>query len=89
MIHNCTNSEVNMVGHQIRIHDSYDVVFGVFISSKLIIEGTQRVKFREYNGCSSEDMDKSGFTGKTNFWKDVQDFNWIKQDQSPNFELIL
>jgi len=87
MIHNCTNSNVNMIAQQIRIHDSYDVVFGVYTISKLIIEGSQRVKFRPYE-CDEWRMKSVKMYGLKNLWQEVQDFNWIKQEQSPNFELI-
>ena len=87
MINVSTNSEINMVGQQIRIHDSYDNIYGVFTTSKLIIEGSKRLKFKCYE-ASDDLMAKSGFKGKINLWKDVQDFDWIKQEQSPNFEII-
>ena len=81
------DSEINMVAQQIRIHDSFDVTFGVYTNSKLIIEGSSRLKFKTYS-AEKELMVKSGILGKDNLWQEVQDFNWIKQEQSPNFELV-
>jgi hypothetical protein len=34
-----------------------------------------------------EDFQKSGLKGY-NYWKDVQDFKWIKKEKSPHFKLI-
>lgn len=48
MIHEANNCTINIVGHQIRIHDSYDTTFNVFTTSRLIIEGCQRVRFGEW-----------------------------------------
>lgn len=30
----------------------------------------------------------TGFEGKENFWNQVKDFGWLKQEKSPNFDLI-
>lgn len=48
MIHEANNCTLNIVGHQIRIHDSFDTNFFVFTTSRLIIEGCKRVKFGEW-----------------------------------------
>lgn len=34
-----------------------------------------------------EDLKKSGLYGH-NYWKEVQDFKWIKKEKSPNFTLV-
>ena len=34
-----------------------------------------------------QDFEKSGLRDN-NLWDQVQDFDWIKQEKSPNFELI-
>lgn len=40
----------------------------------------------EYPGLP-EDIKRSGLQGH-NFWKEVQDFKWIKKEKSPNFSLV-
>jgi hypothetical protein len=87
MIHGAINCEIYMVGQQIRIHDSYDSTFGVYCNSKLIIESCTRLKFKEYS-AEPRLMQESGMVGKENLWREVQDFNWIKVEQSPNFDLV-
>lgn len=62
----------------------------MYTTSKLIIEDCTRLSFHElqyeYPGIEN-DIKRSGLQGH-NFWKDVQDFKWIKKEQSPNFRLI-
>lgn len=35
-----------------------------------------------------KDFEESKFKEKENKWEQVKDFNWMKQEQSPNFELV-
>lgn len=104
MIHNAVDSHLRIIGHQIRMHDSYDTRFNVYTTSRLIIEGCTRLKFSEwlkdkkftpdegYGEGTYENFDKhfeiSGLCKKENLWREVQDFHWIKQEKSPNFELL-
>lgn len=62
----------------------------MYTTSKLIIEDCTRLTFHElqYAYPSLEaDLLRSGLHGH-NFWKDVQDFKWIKKERSPNFTLV-
>ena len=36
----------------------------------------------------TQDFNESKFKNKINKWKEIKDFNWMKQEASPNFELI-
>ena len=75
---------------KIRIHNSTDTHLYVYTTSKLIIEDCSRLAFHEvqyqYPNIQN-DIKKSGLQGH-NFWKDVQDFKWIKKERSPNFVLV-
>ena len=31
---------------------------------------------------------KCGFVNKEDLWDQVQDFNWLKQEKSPNFDIL-
>lgn len=48
-IDNCSNCEIEISCHQLRIHNTTDTRFGIFTSSKGIIEDTTRVAFKKYN----------------------------------------
>jgi hypothetical protein len=41
----------------------------------------------KYKG-QEKDISEIGFDKKENNWKNVKDFKWLKQEKSPNFELI-
>jgi hypothetical protein len=40
-----------------------------------------------YQGLETQ-IESAQFQNKINLWKEVQDFNWLKQEKSPNFTLI-
>lgn len=77
--------------HQLRIHNTTNTRFGIFTSSKGIIEDTTNVLFKRYNyhyEGIEEDIRACDREGKENQWKEIQDFNWLKQEASPNFALL-
>lgn len=104
MIHEAVNSHLRIIGHQIRMHDSYDTRFDVYTTSKLIIEDCTRLKFaewlnnknfvpdKEYGDVKYDNFEAHFRLSKLgvleNLWREVQDFKWIKQEKSPNFELL-
>ena len=104
MIHDAVNSHLRIIGHQIRMHDSFDTRFDVYTTSKLIIEGCKRLEFSEwltdrkfikddgYGSTNYANFDRhfeiSGLNKIENLWREVQDFHWIKQEKSPNFVLL-
>jgi len=90
-VDNCLDSTLNLVAHQCRIHNSMGVTFRLFATSKPIIEYCTNLKFGKYNHTYEkfqDDIKATGFEGKENLWDQVQDFGWLKQEKSPNFELI-
>lgn len=90
MGHFLNGCKISLIGHQIRLHDSYDTHFYVYTTSKLIIEDCSRLSFHELQYTYDQlaaDIKETGLQGY-NFWKDVQDFKWIKKERSPNFCLV-
>ncbi|EGR29004.1 tubulin-specific chaperone c, putative [Ichthyophthirius multifiliis] len=91
LIDNCENSELSIASHQIRIHNSKQTVFNIFSTSKSIIENCTQVNFKQYNHSYlnfEKDFYSSGMKGKNNLWQEIQDFDWLKQEKSPNFTYI-
>ena len=81
---NCHSSEIRCSCYQLRIHDSTNVKFGVWVRSGPIIENCKEMVF-EGNYYSG---DESG-VGK-NMFRDVKDFNWLRTlRKSPNFVVIV
>ena len=87
-ITNCINSKIYLITHQLRIHQTTKSDFFVLINSNPIIEHSQenifhplKIKYNEF------DTNKkiSGVDENNNKWNQVQDFQWLKKDKSPNF----
>ena len=87
-ITNCINSKIYLITHQLRIHQTTKSDFFVLINSNPIIEHSQenifhplKIKYDEF------DTNKkiSGVDENNNKWNQVQDFQWLKKDKSPNF----
>ena len=89
-ITNCSHCEIYVASHQIRIHQSLDTDFYVFVATNPIVESVARVRFSpfllRYQGLEAH-MKDCGLDGK-NLWDQVQDFKWLKQEKSPNWGII-
>ena len=91
MIDDCHKCTFELLTHQLRVHKSKECEFFIFASSKPIIENCTELKFAkhrfEYSGLE-EDLKNSGLKDKENLYEQVQDFNWLKTEKSPNFEIV-
>ena len=79
---NCHNSEVRCSAYQLRVHDSKNVDFGVWVRSGPIIEDCTGMVFAGnfYTNTSQP--------GRNMYW-DVKDFKWLRSlRKSPNFTVI-
>ncbi len=63
---------------QVRIHDATQTDFYLNVGSKPIIESSKELLFAPYSNSEKE----------KNFWNEVEDFNWLRQAQSPNWALM-
>ena len=81
-------SQISCVAQQIRIHHTHQTRFNIFVTSNMIIEDSSGLEVGEFEPeegeCKAIFAD-SRFKGKVNNWRDVKDFNWIKNTPSPNF----
>ncbi|KAL4454953.1 hypothetical protein ABPG74_006335 [Tetrahymena malaccensis] len=90
LIDGCKNSLLSVCGHQLRIHNSVSTHFQIFSTSKSIIEHCTSMTFSPYKHTYEkfeQHFNECGMKGKENQWRDIQDFNWLKQEASPNFVL--
>ena len=89
-ITNCINSNIYSITHQLRIHETRKSNFYVMINSNPIIEHSCENIFHplkiKYEGYENN-LKISGLDEKNNKWNQVQDFQWLKKDKSPNFEI--
>ena len=87
-ITNCINSNIYLITHQLRIHQTTKSNFYVLINSNPIIEHSQeiifhplKIKYEQFE----ENIKIAGVDINNNKWNQVQDFQWLKKDKSPNF----
>lgn len=79
---NCHNSEIRCSAYQLRVHDSENVEFGVWVRSGPIIEKSTGIVF-------TGDFFKSNSNIGRNMYWDVKDFNWLRSlRKSPNFTVV-
>jgi hypothetical protein len=89
-ITDCKNCQIYVASHQIRIHQSIDTDFYIFAATNPIVESVSRVRFApfllKYAG-NEQHLEHCGLNSR-NLWDQVQDFKWLKQEKSPNWEVI-
>ena len=83
---NCHSSQIRCSCYQLRIHDSINVKFGVWVRSGPIIENCKEMVFE---GDYYLEDGGGGGVGKNNMYWDVKDFNWLRTlRKSPNFVVV-
>ena len=81
-VENMSDTIAFIGSRQLRIHDATKCQFYCRVVSGPIIERCQAVEFAPL--LSSENDGKED----DNLWNKVEDFGWIKQEQSPNWSVI-
>lgn len=79
LIYGTTGTLWIIVSQQVRIHDALDADFYLKVGSKPIIETCRNLGFAPYLG---------GEPSERNLWAEVEDFNWLRQQPSPNWTVI-
>ena len=89
-ITSCNYSKIYINTHQLRIHKTTKSNFYVLINSNPIIEHSTENAFHplkiKYEGYE-DNLKISGIDVNNNKWNQVQDFQWLKKEKSPNFEI--
>uniref|UniRef100_A0A7S2W7D6 C-CAP/cofactor C-like domain-containing protein n=1 Tax=Mucochytrium quahogii TaxID=96639 RepID=A0A7S2W7D6_9STRA len=90
---NCKNCTFMIASRQIRIHDSQDCDFYLHVLSRPIIEHCKTLRFAPYAleyDLLQEQIEKSGLAAEraSTMWQDVDDFRWLRQQQSPNWCIL-
>lgn len=87
---NCHNCQMNLIGQQLRIHDTSDCDIYQHVRSRSIIENCTRLRFGCYNWTYhklEDDFFKAGIDSKVNNWTQIDDFNCLT-NPSPNWCII-
>jgi hypothetical protein len=89
-LQNLENCHVEIAARQVRVHDARGTSFYVRTKSRPIIEHSSELTFApftfKYDGAD-EKLTAAGLDVETDAWRDVDDFGWIKNRQSPNWSV--
>ncbi|KAF5756116.1 putative cyclase-associated protein CAP/septum formation inhibitor MinC [Helianthus annuus] len=80
-----------VASHQIRIHDAKESDFYLRCRSRPIIERSSGVRFAPYRLCYDgieSDLRESNLDDDTGSWANVDDFQWLRAVQSPNWSIL-
>nr|CCA17775.1 tubulinspecific chaperone C putative [Albugo laibachii Nc14] len=89
-LHQCHKSTFVIACRQLRVHWSVGCTFLVRLSSHPIIENCTQMIFRPYNlhyDGLKEALHRISLEKENGFWAKVNDFNWHRSQQSPNWSL--
>ncbi|CCI42397.1 unnamed protein product [Albugo candida] len=89
-LHQCHKSTFVIACRQLRVHWSVACTFLLRLGSHPIIENCTQMIFRpytlHYEGLK-EALQRIGLERENGFWAKVNDFNWHRSQQSPNWSL--
>lgn len=92
MMDKCVDCTIHVASHQIRIHESHGTTFYLLCRSRPIIEDCTNVQFGCYHPLdyaeAQQDLQRAGLSVEENLWDQIQDFNWLRTDPSPNYSLL-
>ncbi|KAJ9647331.1 hypothetical protein H2199_002318 [Coniosporium tulheliwenetii] len=83
-ITNVSNSVVVVASRQFRMHECRNVDVYLHCASRPIIEDCEGIRFAELPQAYVTEAEK----GKENLWESVDDFKWLKNEQSPNWSIL-
>jgi len=90
-IDDCVECTFSLASQQIRIHNCYKSDFYLYVRSNPIIENCNEIRFGPYNLNFPQikiQFEEARFDLGKNNWDKVEDFNWLKIQQSPHWSII-
>jgi len=87
----CATSNLSHIFIQLRVHETRGSQIYLHVTSKPIIEDCSELGFAPYINTEPEVLAQFGEAGldvTANFWDQVEDFKWLKQTKSPNWEIL-
>ncbi|KAH9398272.1 hypothetical protein TYRP_018919 [Tyrophagus putrescentiae] len=89
-ISNCQRCQMQIAGHQLRIHDTTDCDIYQHVRSRSIVENCSKLRFGRYTWSYDKleaDFAKAAIDRAVNNWTQIDDFNCLS-NPSPNWSLI-
>merc|ERR1712150_152340 len=99
LLHDCRECVITLATKQLRVHDSEEVSFHLHTLSGPVIEHCKRILVSPFDVWYSE-LEKHWLSAalgappqhvaetSTGAWADVQDFNWLRRQASPNWCVV-
>lgn len=81
---NLSNSIVVLASHQTRIHNSHNCDIYLLTPSRPIIEDCSNIRFAPLPKVFM----REGEEGRLNLWDQVDDFQWLRKEASPNWKVL-
>ncbi|KAG0328986.1 hypothetical protein BGZ99_003850 [Dissophora globulifera] len=93
LLHDCEGCTLIGACHQSRMHTSSNMDIYLHVTSEPIIEDCTDMRFAPYGQIlPAEQLDRlfeaAQLNPSNNYFDKVKDFNWLKQQQSPNWRLM-
>ncbi|KAF8923813.1 tubulin binding cofactor C-domain-containing protein [Dissophora ornata] len=93
LLHDCEGCTLIGACHQSRMHTSSNMDIYLHVTSEPIVEDCTDMRFAPYGQIlPQEELDRlfeiAQLNPSKNFYDKVKDFNWLKQQQSPNWRLL-
>ncbi|RIA98657.1 tubulin binding cofactor C-domain-containing protein [Glomus cerebriforme] len=91
LIYDCENCVFVVACHQFRMHTSKQMIIYLHATSHPIIEDCDKIKFAPYTLSISgldEMFEAAKLDQKNNKYDTVEDFNWLRQQASPHWNLL-
>ncbi|KAF9993817.1 hypothetical protein BGZ80_010367 [Entomortierella chlamydospora] len=93
LLHDCEGCTLIGACHQSRMHTSRNMDIYLHVTSEPIIEDCTDMRFAPYGQIlPPEQLDRlfevAQLNASKNYYDKVKDFNWLRQQQSPNWRLL-
>ncbi|KAG0061682.1 hypothetical protein BGZ89_011254 [Linnemannia elongata] len=93
LLHDCEGCTLIGACHQSRMHTSTNMNIYIHVTSEPIIEDCTDMRFAPYGKIlPSQELDRlfeaAQLNQGVNLYDKVKDFNWLRQQQSPNWRLL-
>ncbi|KAF9095717.1 hypothetical protein BGX23_012750 [Mortierella sp. AD031] len=93
LLHDCEGCTLIGACHQSRMHTSTNMNIYIHVTSEPIIEDCTDMRFAPYGQIlPDEELDRlfeaAQLNRSVNLYNRVKDFNWLRQQQSPNWRLL-
>lgn len=90
-IESSKSCDFHVAARQVRIHDTFTCRFLLNVCSRPIIENCRELQFGQYKlrfPALDKLLERHGLLHNVNLWDKVDDFKWLRQQHSPNWELL-